>query len=98
MLLRTPWESREQSRETGLDYIGEAAGRDGIRGWEGDFKEKTDKGSLGRGLRAQKADLGTNRNRCENGLMPQCATVASHSRPSTRNYPCVVLRESEAEI
>lgn len=80
MLLRTPWESREQSRVTGLDNTGEAAGRDGM----GDFMGEADMGSPGKGHRAPKEELGTTRNGDENRLMPHCATVASHSRPSTR--------------
>lgn len=41
-------------------------------------------GSPGKGHRAPKEELGTTRNGDENRLMPHCATVASHSRPSTR--------------
>lgn len=82
-VVEDPAGKQRQSRRTGLDYTGDAAGRDGIGVLEGEAQHEFP----GRGHRAPKAELGTTRSSGENGLTPHCATVASHSRPSTRNFP-----------
>lgn len=83
MLLRTLRGSRD--RAGGLAWTIQGMQQEGT-GWGG--CEGGDQHEFpGRGHRAPKAELGTTRSSGENGLTPHCATVASHSRPSTRNYP-----------
>lgn len=47
--------------------------------------------------KTQKAELTSTRNGGENGSLPHCATVASHSRPSTKGYTCALQREAETQ-
>lgn len=73
MVPRTLWESRDQSRETGLDCMGQAAGKNGA-----DFR-----GETARVCQAEGTGLAPTREH-ENRRMPHCAPVASHSRTSLR--------------
>lgn len=73
MVPRTLWESRDQSRETGLDRTGEAAGKNGA-----DFR-----GETARVCQAEGTGLASTRGH-ENRRMPHCAPVSSHSRASLR--------------